>query len=145
MPEFAESHDTLVTGAIMKQTNTDEESLDFYIGMSSAAISHQDYKEALTILKKGLENLIPSEERYDIRKLLLSFYGLVTALESNLEQAYGENWEDKIEIPRLTEKEIRCHFCGKAQENVARMIAGPTVGICNECIAICNEILAEKN
>lgn len=38
-------------------------------------------------------------------------------------------------------KNIRCSFCGKSQESVERMIAGPGVYICNECIQICNNIM----
>jgi hypothetical protein len=38
--------------------------------------------------------------------------------------------------------ELHCSFCGKGQNEVAKLIAGPTVFICDECIAICNHILA---
>ena len=36
---------------------------------------------------------------------------------------------------------IRCSFCGKRQEQVNRIIAGPNVYICNECIDLCSSIL----
>ena len=36
---------------------------------------------------------------------------------------------------------LRCSFCGKHQDQVGRLIAGPGVYICNECIALCNSIL----
>ena len=36
-----------------------------------------------------------------------------------------------------------CSFCGKTQENVKRIVAGPGVYICNECIKTCNEVLEE--
>ena len=35
-----------------------------------------------------------------------------------------------------------CSFCGKQQDQVQRLIAGPAVFICDECIQVCNEILA---
>jgi len=38
---------------------------------------------------------------------------------------------------------LRCSFCGKSQEDVKKLIAGHTVYICDECINLCNEILAE--
>ena len=38
----------------------------------------------------------------------------------------------------------RCSFCGKDQRMVERLIAGPNVYICNECIALCNGILEEE-
>src|SRR4028118_573937 len=41
------------------------------------------------------------------------------------------------------DKHLRCSFCGKSKESVRKFISGPSVYICNECIALCNEILAE--
>src|ERR1700687_338400 len=41
------------------------------------------------------------------------------------------------------EKHLRCSFCGKSKDSVRKFISGPAVNICNECIALCNEILAE--
>lgn len=38
---------------------------------------------------------------------------------------------------------LRCSFCGKTQDEVKKLVAGPTVYICNECIALCNDILRE--
>jgi ATP-dependent Clp protease ATP-binding subunit ClpX len=38
----------------------------------------------------------------------------------------------------------RCSFCGKNQEEVKKLIAGPTVYICDECIELCNEIMVEE-
>lgn len=39
---------------------------------------------------------------------------------------------------------VRCSFCGKTQKEVAKLIAGPGCYICNECIALCNDILEEE-
>jgi ATP-dependent Clp protease ATP-binding subunit ClpX len=41
------------------------------------------------------------------------------------------------------DKHLRCSFCGKSKDAVRKFISGPSVYICNECIALCNEILAE--
>jgi ATP-dependent Clp protease ATP-binding subunit ClpX len=38
-----------------------------------------------------------------------------------------------------------CSFCGKSQEEVKKLIAGPTVYICDECIELCNDIIAEES
>jgi len=38
-----------------------------------------------------------------------------------------------------------CSFCGKSQKEVRKLIAGPTVYICDECIDLCNDIIAEEN
>ena len=39
---------------------------------------------------------------------------------------------------------LTCTFCGKAQQTVEKLIAGPGVYICNECIRLCNEIIIEE-
>ena len=39
------------------------------------------------------------------------------------------------------EKNIKCSFCGKSQDNVKKIIAGPGVYICDECIKVCENIL----
>ena len=43
----------------------------------------------------------------------------------------------KNDIPRS----VRCSFCGKAQENVRKIVAGPGVYICDECVDLCNSII----
>lgn len=40
--------------------------------------------------------------------------------------------------------ELRCSFCGKGQDEVKKLIAGPTVYICDECVELCNDIIAEE-
>ncbi|HUY10733.1 MAG TPA: ATP-dependent Clp protease ATP-binding subunit ClpX [Candidatus Dormibacteraeota bacterium] len=40
--------------------------------------------------------------------------------------------------------QLKCSFCGKSQENVRKLIAGPGVYICDECIELCNEIIEEE-
>ncbi|MCB9534851.1 MAG: ATP-dependent Clp protease ATP-binding subunit ClpX [Myxococcales bacterium] len=39
---------------------------------------------------------------------------------------------------------LSCSFCGKSQKEVKKLIAGPSVYICDECIALCNDIIAEE-
>jgi ATP-dependent Clp protease ATP-binding subunit ClpX len=41
-------------------------------------------------------------------------------------------------------KQLKCSFCGKAQEQVKRLVAGPGVYICDECIELCQEIIEEE-
>jgi len=49
-------------------------------------------------------------------------------------------------MPRTRESNgtLRCSFCGKSQNDVRKLIAGPTVYICDECIELCNDIIAEE-
>jgi ATP-dependent Clp protease ATP-binding subunit ClpX len=49
-------------------------------------------------------------------------------------------------MPRLGEggELLKCSFCGKSQKQVKKLIAGPGVYVCDECIELCNEIIAEE-
>ncbi|RQD72527.1 MAG: ATP-dependent Clp protease ATP-binding subunit ClpX, partial [Halanaerobium sp. MSAO_Bac5] len=42
------------------------------------------------------------------------------------------------------EGELKCSFCGKSQDQVKKLVAGPGVYICDECIELCNEIVEEE-
>jgi ATP-dependent Clp protease ATP-binding subunit ClpX len=39
---------------------------------------------------------------------------------------------------------LKCSFCGKTQDQVKKLIAGPGVYVCDECVDLCNEILDEE-
>ena len=47
-------------------------------------------------------------------------------------------------MARNDERSVRCSFCGKTQDQVVRLIAGPNVYICNECIELCSSILHDE-
>ncbi len=47
-------------------------------------------------------------------------------------------------MSRYDDKQLRCSFCGKPQDQVRRLIAGPNVFICDECIGLCQEIIDEE-
>ena len=47
------------------------------------------------------------------------------------------------EMPKKRKEDLTCSFCGKTQEEVKKLIAGPSVYICDECIDLCNEILKD--
>jgi len=53
--------------------------------------------------------------------------------------------EDKITPANSSDKKISCSFCGKSQEEVKKLIAGPNVYICNECVVLCKDILIEDD
>jgi len=44
-----------------------------------------------------------------------------------------------------TDHTLSCSFCGKSQKEVRKLIAGPTVYICDECIELCNDIISEED
>ncbi len=47
-------------------------------------------------------------------------------------------------MPTHDDSRLKCSFCGKTQEQVKKLIAGPDVYICDECVELCNEILDEE-
>ncbi len=47
-------------------------------------------------------------------------------------------------MPKSSDKLLYCSFCGKSQNEVTKLIAGPSVFICNECIALCEDIIREE-
>ncbi|MDJ0715033.1 MAG: ATP-dependent protease ATP-binding subunit ClpX [Prochloraceae cyanobacterium] len=47
-------------------------------------------------------------------------------------------------MPSKYDSHLKCSFCGKSQEQVRKLIAGPGVYICDECVELCNEILDEE-
>ena len=47
-------------------------------------------------------------------------------------------------MPKHDDSRLKCSFCGKTQDQVKKLIAGPEVYICDECVELCNEILDEE-
>ena len=47
-------------------------------------------------------------------------------------------------MPRKEEQQIRCSFCGKRETQVERLIAGPSVYICSDCVSACSELLKDE-
>jgi len=47
-------------------------------------------------------------------------------------------------MPNNNTRSVKCSFCGKSQENVKKIIAGPGVYICDECIGVCQEIIEDE-
>ncbi len=47
-------------------------------------------------------------------------------------------------MPKHDDNRLKCSFCGKTQDQVKKLIAGPEVYICDECVELCNEILDEE-
>ena len=57
----------------------------------------------------------------------------------NFQQAVARIMSDDKKIP------VRCSFCGKGAKQVAKLIAGPSVFICNECVALCQVYMEHPN
>jgi hypothetical protein len=48
-------------------------------------------------------------------------------------------------VQSLSKNTLYCSFCGKSQDEVRKLIAGPTVFICDECIELCMDLIREEN
>ncbi len=128
----------------MKTDESSKHHLEYSLfAESEAALRNQHYRNALETLQKELFQAIQKADQLNSFRLLQSLFSTVILLEANLEKAYGERWEERV--PKISQEAetLRCSFCDKSQDEVAKLIAGPTVYICNECIEICNEILED--
>jgi hypothetical protein len=50
----------------------------------------------------------------------------------------------EVQNPAPQKPTLHCSFCGKSQHEVRALIAGPTVYICDECVGLCNDVIADK-
>lgn len=107
-------------------------------------IAEQKYVAALKTFQQAIGNFLESKsapKRSEIARQLLQ---IGTALEDSLKKAYGEKWEGHIPKFSDKDKEAGCSFCGKGQNEVRKMIAGPSVHICDQCVSLCNDIVTEE-
>jgi hypothetical protein len=107
-------------------------------------IAEQKYVAALKTFQQAIGNLLESKsapKRSEIARQLLQ---IGSALEDSLAKAYGEKWENHIPKFAEKDKEASCSFCGKGQNEVRKLIAGPSVHICDHCVRLCNDIVAEE-
>ena len=107
-------------------------------------ISDQKYGYALQNFKRAVARLIESKsfpKRTEVARQLLE---VATALEETLKKAYGDGWD--AHIPKFVEEPQSscCSFCGKEQHEVKKLVAGPSVFICDECVELCRGIVAEE-
>ncbi len=85
-----------------------------------------------------------------LRWLFESYEQRLAAVEddkliSRLEQEQSSEGSIEAQVTgSARQQEIGCSFCGKKQEQVVKLIAGPSVYICNECVDICNAIMEDE-
>ena len=107
-------------------------------------ISEQRYGAALKVFQQAVATFLEakiSPRRSEIARQLLQ---IGTVLEETLKNAYGAQWDSHV--PKFTEKEkeASCSFWGKRAKDVLKIIAGPSVHICDECVKLCSGIVAEE-
>jgi hypothetical protein len=106
-------------------------------------VSDQKYGAALRLFQQAVGKFLESRsapKRGEIARELLQ---IGTALEETLKRAIGDDWD--THIPKFDDdaKNASCSFCGKSQSEVRKLVAGPSVHICDECIELCKNILVE--
>ena len=98
--------------------------------------------EAIEYLVRELATSNASGDRKRFRRLL-GYLNEVTK-KKELGELLDDASDSPDEMPRSHEKEelLYCSFCGKSQREVKKLIAGPSVLICDECVSMCQDILS---
>jgi len=126
---------------VSKEKVTDHTGGLEFITTCMNAIGERRYRDALTSLDEGISNQLASPNEVNAAQFLNRFKTLLAYLDSRLGEDFGDQWE--VQPNQEDQTEIRCSFCGKAEPEVNKIIAGPGVFICNECIRICAEALVK--
>lgn len=107
-------------------------------------IAEQKYAAAFEMFQLAVGKFVESRSTPKRSEIALQLLQIGTVLEETLKRAYGDQWESRI--PRFADevKQIVCSFCGKNQREVRKLIAGPSVHICEECVKLCSGIIAEE-
>lgn len=108
-------------------------------------ISEQKYGDALKTYQQAVANFLDSKSTPKRSEIARQLFQIGAALEETLKKAYGEKWD--VHVPQFTEEtaDESCSFCGKARNEVGKLIAGSSVHICNECVHVCDEILTKEH
>ena len=115
-----------------------------FLSTCIVAVLNSEYTSALHTMKEGLIELSKHPGSTTVQQFAGVLYVVFGALESNLKKTFGDSLDEKMKELKSPEVnvETRCSFCGKERTEVERIIAGPGVFICSECIEICNKIIA---
>lgn len=106
-------------------------------------VSDQKYGAALRLFQIAVGKFLESKsapKRGEVARELLQ---IGTALEETLKRAIGDDWD--AHVPKFADdaKHAACSFCDKRQNEVRKLVAGPSVHICDGCIDLCKNILVE--
>jgi hypothetical protein len=107
-------------------------------------VSEQKYGEALRLFQRAVGKFLDSKsppKRGEIARQLLN---IGTALEETLKRAIGDDWDSYVPKFNDDARHPICSFCSKHQGEVRQLIAGPSVHICDECVELCKDIIAQE-
>jgi hypothetical protein len=105
----------------------------------------RDYRDAKTMakgLRRSLAELGTELTHSQSLELIAQAFGYDNwnILAAKIEEARPAPAADK----RPDEETLHCSFCGKSQHDVKTLIAGPDTFICNECVALCDDVLEDN-
>ena len=100
-------------------------------------IEGERYERAFENILKDIE-VATTLNNYEKVKRLIKYLMSVTKLLN------GETEQEESILKESKGKMIYCSFCGKSKDKVLKMIAGPSVTICNECVGLCQDILHDE-
>jgi hypothetical protein len=113
-----------------------------FLGLFGHLLSGNQCREAIKVMANGIDFFLekdegpvkPEEVAFAFR-LLLAYFTLFLERQNFL--------TPPAEPPHVKDDPLRCSFCGQSQFEVKKLIAGPKVNICNECVDICVEVISD--
>jgi ClpX C4-type zinc finger len=108
-------------------------------------INGQKYGAALKTFQRAVANFLEAKTTPKRHEIARQLFQIGSSLEETLKHAFGDKWESQIPQFIDDNKLLTCSFCAKNQNEVGKLIAGPSVHICNECVRTCEEILIKEN
>ena len=105
----------------------------------------QRLNELLAVLTgQPLDSIADDTERdFFMSAAEAAYYGLIDTVISRDTADLMSTHQVRADMSKY-DSHLKCSFCGKSQEQVRKLIAGPGVYICDECVDLCNEILDEE-
>jgi ClpX C4-type zinc finger len=107
-------------------------------------ISEQKYGAALKMFQQAVTNFLDSKTTPKRSEIARQLFQIGSALDETLKKAFGHKWESHIPTFVDENKHLTCSFCGKNQQEVRKLIVGPSVHICDECVKLCSGIVAAE-
>jgi hypothetical protein len=107
-------------------------------------ITSQRYVAALESFKGTIRRLRDAKVSPSRSKVARQLFEMATALEESLEKAYGEKWHTLV--PKVADEGdlSRCSFCAQEESAAKKLIAGPSVFICDECVELCHRVVRQR-
>lgn len=116
-----------------------------YFTEAETAVRERRFADALFTLEHGLRTSYHTSQPAESKTLIRCLVSFIGILKVTLEQTFGEEWQEQLRKGLLGQQvlDMCCSFCGQTKGNVANLISGPGLNICNECVDICVEIIAD--